>query len=91
MGSPADEKKGMFCWSDGRRYVGEYLNDKKDGYGELFWPDGRIYKGMWRNGKQEGKGTLISSKGERKMGIWKNGQIERWISNEEFQEFKSDQ
>ena len=27
------EGKGVFTWLDGRRYTGEYLNDKKDGYG----------------------------------------------------------
>jgi len=37
--------KGIFTWSDNRKYVGEYINDKKEGYGEFFWPDGKIYKG----------------------------------------------
>lgn len=27
---------------DGRRYKGEYKNDKKEGYGEFKWPDGRV-------------------------------------------------
>jgi len=25
--------KGVNTWPDGRSYVGEYLNDKKEGYG----------------------------------------------------------
>lgn len=25
--------KGIYTWKDGRRYEGEYLNDKKHGYG----------------------------------------------------------
>jgi hypothetical protein len=29
----------------------QYLDDKKDGYGEFLWPDGRKYKGHWKNGK----------------------------------------
>ena len=37
----------MFTWPDGRKYVGEYKNDKKHGYGEFFWYDGREYKGYW--------------------------------------------
>ena len=24
-----------------RIYLGNYVNDKKEGYGEFFWPDGR--------------------------------------------------
>lgn len=42
---------GVFSWSDGRRYEGEYREDKKEGYGVFNWPDGRKYKGNWKNGK----------------------------------------
>jgi len=34
-----------------RKYNGNYVNDKKEGYGEFYWPDGRIYKGYWKDGK----------------------------------------
>ncbi len=27
--------KGKFTWKDGREYIGEYLKDKKNGYGEF--------------------------------------------------------
>lgn len=37
--------KGEFIWPDGRRYVGNYVEDKKHGFGEFEWPDGRKYKG----------------------------------------------
>lgn len=37
------EGKGVFTWVDGRKYEGEYLDDKKHGYGKFIWPDGRIY------------------------------------------------
>ena len=45
------EGYGTFTWSDGRKYVGEYVEDKKRGYGEFIWPDGRCYRGEWVNGK----------------------------------------
>ena len=32
---------GAFTWTDGKRYYGEYVNDKKHGYGEFFWTGGR--------------------------------------------------
>lgn len=32
-------------------FLGNFVNDRKDGYGELFYPDGRIYKGLWKKGK----------------------------------------
>jgi hypothetical protein len=43
--------KGNFTWSDGRKYDGNYVDDKKDGYGVFTWPDGRRYEGNWSNGK----------------------------------------
>lgn len=29
--------KGIFTWIDGRKYIGEYLEDKKHGYGIFEW------------------------------------------------------
>ena len=37
--------KGIFTWLDGRRYEGEYIEDKKSGFGIFLWPDGRKYEG----------------------------------------------
>lgn len=28
-------------WADGKSYIGEFLNDKKDGQGTFSYPDGR--------------------------------------------------
>lgn len=39
-------------WKEKRaRYVGEFVNDKKEGKGTFYWDDGRMYEGEWRNGK----------------------------------------
>lgn len=43
--------QGEFTWNDGRKYIGDYKDDKKHGYGQFEWPDGRKYKGYWENGK----------------------------------------
>ena len=45
------EGSGIYTWPDGRKYEGEYINDKKEGHGIFFWPDGRKYEGGWKNGK----------------------------------------
>jgi len=55
--------KGTFMWSDGRRYFGEYAQDKKNGYGEFMWPDGSSYKGDWLDGKQHGVGMQKTANG----------------------------
>jgi len=43
--------QGIYKWADGRKYEGDYLNDKKHGFGIYTYPDGRSYKGNWSNGK----------------------------------------
>lgn len=29
--------RGIYTWKDGRRYEGEYLNDRKHGFGIYTW------------------------------------------------------
>ena len=61
--------KGKFEWPDGRIYVGEYLEDKKHGYGEFLWPGGeKKYEGFWENDQPHGRGILIERGGEKKTG-----------------------
>lgn len=74
--------KGVYTWSDGRRYEGEYNNDKKEGYGIYTWADGRRYQGYWLNGKQHGKGKYISNEGVIKWGNWDDGKRINWIEPE---------
>ena len=42
---------GVLTWKDGKRYEGEFANDKREGEGTFTWADGRKYKGSWKNGK----------------------------------------
>ena len=43
--------QGTTTWPDGKKYIGNYLNDKKHGYGEFYWANGKNYKGNWDMGK----------------------------------------
>lgn len=52
---------GTLMWKDGKRYDGEFANDKRDGKGVFVWQDGRQYNGEWKGGKQHGRGTYISN------------------------------
>jgi hypothetical protein len=47
-------------WPDGRKYLGEYCDDKKNGVGTFFWKDGRVYQGHWLDGKQHGFGVYTN-------------------------------
>ena len=37
--------QGVFEWPDGKVYNGDFLNDRKQGFGTLCWPDNRKYEG----------------------------------------------
>ena len=41
---------GVMTWTDGRKYTGQFYEDKKDGQGILVWADGRKYDGTWSEG-----------------------------------------
>lgn len=56
--------RGVYVWKDGRKYEGEYKEDKKDGFGTYTWADGKKYSGEWRNSKRHGKGIYISYVGK---------------------------
>lgn len=63
-----------------RKYNGNYVNDKKEGYGEFYWPDGRIYKGYWKDGKQDGKGIYKGSNKVQREGEWLDGKLVKWLN-----------
>ena len=72
--------KGIFIWSDEKKYEGEYREDKKEGFGVFEWADGRKFRGQWKNGKQDGEGEFYSPKSQKwRKGIWKDGKKIKWI------------
>ena len=71
--------KGVLIWNDGKRYDGEFKNDKRQGKGVFTWKDGRVYDGEWADGKQHGRGIFIKQDGTKKVGIWENGRNIRWL------------
>jgi hypothetical protein len=58
--------KGVYTWPDGRKFIGSYANDKKEGAGTFFWLNNSQLEGTWKAGKQEGIGIYTSSKGNVK-------------------------
>jgi MORN repeat len=75
--------KGIYTWKDGRKYEGEYVNDKKHGNGVYTWADGRKYDGQWAYGKQHGRGKYVTDNGSSKFGIWENGKRIKWLEEGE--------
>ena len=71
-------KESTFTWPDGREYVGQYKDDKKEGKGKFTFANGIEYNGDWKDGKQHGKGTLTSFNAdgtvkEKIEGEWSKG------------------
>lgn len=84
--------KGAFIWSNKKKYIGEFKQDRKDGFGKYIWPDGREYKGNWKDGKQHGYAKYkISSEDKNgveqvniRYGLWEDGKLTKWfIVNQE--------
>ena len=71
--------KGVFNFPDGRKYEGEYIDDKKHGYGTFTWPDGRKWVGQWGSGNQHGVGSHTNENGKTRQGRWENGKFVSWI------------
>ena len=43
--------RGIYSWPDGRVYVGEFKNGKRNGEGTLTRPEGKVQSGRWENSK----------------------------------------
>lgn len=68
-------QKGIYTYSDGTTYDGEWKDGKRHGQGIWVRPDGMKYEGEWENDKPNGLGTLTSPKGEKRTGKWKDGKF----------------
>jgi hypothetical protein len=74
---------GIFTWESGNIYHGNYQNDERMGYGEMYWTDGSVYKGEWFKGIQHGKGVMSFPDGRVKDGYFENNVFKGNIPNSE--------
>jgi len=56
---------GVYNWSDGRVYQGQWKNNKMEGRGVFEWPDGRRYEGEYIDDKKEGQGVFYWPDGRK--------------------------
>ena len=54
-------------------YEGEYLNDKKNGFGVFTWESGNIYKGNYKDDERDGFGEMHWTDGSIYKGLWRQG------------------
>lgn len=63
--------KGVYKWSNGEVYDGEWYQGLKHGYGIWKGIMGDSYIGEWKNSRADGYGVHIWSNGDRYEGEWK--------------------
>jgi hypothetical protein len=68
-------KHGKGKWTKGdfkaqSTYEGEYVMDKKDGYGEFHWASGNHYKGNFKDDERHGNGKMFWTDGSVYEGAW---------------------
>lgn len=60
-------KKGTFKWKSGCIYTGHFINDQRNGKGNMIYPYNFInikYEGNYLNDKKEGYGELTTKNGK---------------------------
>ena len=78
------EGMGIYIWNDGRKYEGQYKDDKKHGFGVYTWADERCYEGYWYKGKQHGLGKYVVPKDDKtKYGLWEDGKRIEWFNEDQ--------
>ena len=65
--------QGIYIFSDGTEYDGEWKDGKKHGQGILICYDGAMFAGEWKKGRPNGQGTETRPNGQKYEGEWKNG------------------
>ena len=81
---PTDQTKhyhnceGIFVWSNGDQYAGEFQNNKPQGKGTGIFASGDKYVGDFKNGKYDGQGAYYfladnKNRGDKHVGEYKDG------------------
>ena len=68
-----ENDKGVYIYTNGFKYEGQFANGLREGRGKLITPDGETYDGMWAKDAFNGQGTYIWASGAKYTGEWKNG------------------
>ena len=68
---------GIIIWPSGDAFEGEFVEDKKSGFG-IFYNKQKIYMGIWINNKPEGEVAIIDN-GKVKKQLWKNGRPIKYL------------
>lgn len=74
FGYPVPHGKGTYFYINGDKYVGEFVDYKKEGKGIFTWANGDSYCGQWENDEYHGEG-ILKKDGIIKDGYWDKGEF----------------
>ena len=66
------EGKGIYYYTNGNRYEGNFRNGRIEGKGIFYWNNGNRYEGDLKKGNMEGEGIFYYYNGDREMGDFSN-------------------
>ncbi|MCM3781555.1 hypothetical protein M3231_01075 [Neobacillus mesonae] len=61
---------GVYRWSDGSKYEGQWFNDREYGFGVKEYANGDSYRGEWKDGLYNGNGIYKWNDGTLYEGGW---------------------
>ena len=73
--------KFYIIWPYGEYYIGEWVDNKREGQGEHHYRDESVYKGNWENNVRAGEGKLIKFGKTKHNGYWVNDKF-YWTTDE---------
>lgn len=65
--------KGVFKFSNGATYEGQFVDGMRHGDGTFHYPNGNVYNGTWAYRFPDGQGTMSYADGTEEKGYWKKG------------------
>ena len=82
--------RGDYCWPDGDRYCGEFVDGRREGHGIYYTWSGEKYAGLWRGDELSGLGICTQGDGQRLVltsasryrGLTPHPSTEFWISQD---------
>ena len=64
---------GYYKWTDGKKYMGEYLNNHKHGFGICRLNDKAVHHGYWAKGRGHGLGWIERAGHQPKYWLFEDG------------------
>ena len=67
--------EGIFQFSSGAKYTGQFKDGQSSGIGICYWTDGSFYHGEWAQGLPHGKGAKTLASGKQQIGWFEQGRF----------------